>query len=696
LQTLGTQERDWTAIGNSLDDWQRTIKRREDEVASHSQTLKDLAKKWSLEWPVMDFYDQHGSNQGKQLRDTIRPILQKTVTQINQTAGDVSTASLQLAELKQEVDTQSAWVKDILYSVRQDRAAAFSQLFVRNGPPLWSVSIESNDKVGLFAQSRDSFASQLNAVAAYIQRRYENVGLQIALLVLLALGFFRLRLRLRLIAATDAAMKQVSLVFASPVGTALVLSLLLSALIYPQAPRLFWAMVGAAALIPTVIILRRLMDRRLLPILNALVVFYFVDQLRDIVAVVPVMARFLLMLEMLGGAVLLLVFIRSTHQEKENPRLWEIVRGIGWMWAGVFMLAFAGDVIGYYSLANLMGDAALGSAYLAVILFACVRVVTSLLEIGLHSRPLILLKLVRLHQAMLLNRLQLALYWLVSAAWFVAVLGLLSLATPAWDILGKVLSIQFGVGDTHLTLRHVLKFLFIVYISFKLSRFSRFVLEEDVYDRFALPGGIPYAISKIVNYIVLLIGFFLAITALGVETTQFTILASAFTLGIGFGLQNTFNNFVSGLILLFERPVRVGDVIQMNDTTGVVGHIGIRASTIRTPDSAEIIVPNGNLISNTVTNWTLSNRQRGLLISISLASTAEPGKMVDLLTHVAATHPMVIKSPPPQAFLTKLNADSFSYDLHFWTNNADRWEQIRSEVAVALHTELSKQQIPIR
>ena len=110
------------------------------------------------------------------------------------------------------------------------------------------------------------------------------------------------------------------------------------------------------------------------------------------------------------------------------------------------------------------------------------------------------------------------------------------------------------------------------------------------------------------HYVILLVGFFVALGALGIDLTKVTILAGAFSVGIGFGLQNVINNFVSGLILLFERPIKVGDVIEVGGNLGEVSRIGIRASVIRTADGSEVIVPNGSLISSQVTNWTFSDR----------------------------------------------------------------------------------------
>jgi small-conductance mechanosensitive channel len=198
------------------------------------------------------------------------------------------------------------------------------------------------------------------------------------------------------------------------------------------------------------------------------------------------------------------------------------------------------------------------------------------------------------------------------------------------------------------------------------------------------------------NYVILLIGFFVAVSALGYDMTKFTILAGAFGVGLGFGMQNIVNNFVSGLILLFERPVKVGDVIQVSDTTGVVRHIGIRASIIRTANSAEIIIPNGNLISNQVTNWTLSNRQRGIEIKLTVGSSAKPMEVIELLKKTAAANKRITDNPPPEAFLVDFSGDAFNYELRAWTNNAEEWVQIHSDLAVAIHDELVGKNMPIR
>ncbi len=699
LQLLAEQEQDWTAIHQKLINWQHALEDRGKLLRAQSVQLVGenghggLTQTWLEEQRLIDYWRQYASKENQSLLDKADKPVDRTLALIDSTAAQVRQSSIKVFSLEQDVNTQAAHAEEVLYNVRQARDQAFNQLLTRSDPVIWKISTGSRE---LVQQGQNSFMRQVQAVFAYLRQRWENVAVHAGVFVLLVAGLFFIRRKVNQWTKVDPGLKQATKVFCSPIATALALTFLLSIWIYPQAPRMFWAFVGAAALIPTIIILRGLIGRSLFPILNALVVFYFLDQVRAISAVIPLVARMLLIFEMLGAAILVILFVRSISGPDHSGRAWSIIRVISWLWIAASVLSLIGATVGYVNLANLLGDAALGSAYLAVILYAAMVIVSGLIVISLRSRPLSLLKMVRQYPGLLLSKATVFLQLATFVAWVLGVLASLSVASVALDVLKKILSAQGGYGSLHLSLGHVLAFATAIWLSFKISRFLRFVLEEDVYDRFSLSGGIPYAISKILNYLVLLCGFFIGVSLLGYDLTQFTILAGAFGVGLGFGMQNIVNNFVSGLILLFERPVKVGDVIQMGDTTGVVSHIGIRASVLRTSNSAEIIVPNGNLISSQVTNWTLSNRQRGIEMEMNLGADADPARVLALLITVASANPRVTKMPAPQAFLTKFSGDSFSYQLHAWTEAAEQWVEIRSELAVALNRELTKEHIAIK
>ena len=190
------------------------------------------------------------------------------------------------------------------------------------------------------------------------------------------------------------------------------------------------------------------------------------------------------------------------------------------------------------------------------------------------------------------------------------------------------------------------------------------------------------------HYVVLLVGFYIAIAALGADMTKFAILAGAFGVGIGFGLQNVVNNFLSGLILLFERPVQVGDVIEVGNQTGVVRRIGIRASIIALDDKSQLIIPNGQLISEKVTNRTFSGLQKRMELTIRIAYGSDPEQVIALLLKTAAAHPKVTQFPPPDAVLKQFGEDALVFVLGFTTEEVSQFPFVQSDVAVAVNAAL--------
>ena len=322
-------------------------------------------------------------------------------------------------------------------------------------------------------------------------------------------------------------------------------------------------------------------------------------------------------------------------------------------------------------------------------------VVAGLIFFALHVRPLAGLSVVRRHRALLQRRLTRGVFFIALLTWALLSLDAFSLRAPLIDLLTSWVTAEVSFQSLHISLGAILAFVLTIWIAALLSRFIRFLLEEDIYDRFHFNRGSSYAISTLLHYVILLAGFIVAIAALGVDMTKFTVLAGAFGVGIGFGLQNIVNNFVSGLVLLFERPVKVGDVVQVQADIGVIRRIGIRASIIRLFDSSELIVPNGQLISDKVTNWTLSNRQRRIELSVGVAYGTDPKRVIELLTEVAAPILLAAKLPAPQTLMTDFGTDSLNFEVRLWTDDYDKWLQIKSDVAVAITDALAEANIAI-
>lgn len=690
LETLRSLATSWQKLGDNLPAWERSLTTRATQLGREIARLSVLNRTWG---------ETLESAQSAETPPEIVQRIETIIRLIEQTRGRIERQRAQILTLQNRVAEQGTRVAEAIASVQQARNETVNRLLVKDSPPIWSQVVRSRTNQNLVGESQNSFSTQFTALNSYAERQKDRFFFHVVIIVLLVAALYWARQRVQPWVEEEPSLKRAALIFDVPIATAIVLSVLAGGWIYPQAPRLWQAILGAATLIPTIIILRRLVERHLFSILNALVIFYFLDLLRMIAASLPLVSRLLFLAEMFGGILFLTWLIKSARLSEvpgeERDRLWRTIGTAARIALAFFAVAFIASALGYVSLADLLGSAVLSSAYVAVILYAAVKIADGLIMFALRVRPLVLLRMVREHRPLFRRRVRRVLQWTAFLLWSLFTLEWFSLRAPVLERIRGVLSASLTVGSLNLSLGNVLAFIIVVWASFLVSRFLRFIMEEDIYPRFTLARGLPYAISTVLHYLILLLGFFAAVAALGFDMTRFTILAGAFSVGLGFGLQNIVNNFVSGLIVLFERPVKVGDVIQLEGAVGVVERIGIRATIIRTQESSEIIVPNGKLISDRVTNWTFSNRQRGMEIPVGVAYNTDPRRVIELLERVAAAHPLVIESPPPQALFTEFGADSLNFKLSAWTNDFEQWTQIRSDLAVAIYAIFTEENISI-
>ena len=245
------------------------------------------------------------------------------------------------------------------------------------------------------------------------------------------------------------------------------------------------------------------------------------------------------------------------------------------------------------------------------------------------------------------------------------------------------------------SLWNIIMFVFILWLTMQISRFVRIIFETEAGLRDRMRRGAPGAISLLLRISIISLGFMIAIAAAGVQMDKLAILLGAFGVGIGFGLQNIFNNLVSGIILAFERPIKEGDIIEVGPLLGTVREIGIRSSVIRTYDGSEVIVPNGNLISKELINWTRTDMRRRGEVLIGVAYGTDPQKVLDLLTEAANSNERILEQPEPQALFLGFGESSLDFRLLFWIADADHRLVIQSEMTVKVNTAIVEAGITI-
>jgi potassium-dependent mechanosensitive channel len=576
-----------------------------------------------------------------------------------------------------------------LAEIEEAQKQALQGLLVRDHPPLWSGESWGAWSEG-FRGVRENATGWWLGVALSLRNPAEGIVPTLVLFLVLAPLLWVVRRRARREAVGEEASSLGAAVIDRPFSAALVAAVAGHFFVYGAARPVVRDLAQLLLLVPALRLTTPFVDPRVVPGLFMLGTLFVLDTARRVLADGLVFEPALLALEMLAGILVLGYALRSGDLRpspagvSESDRL-RILR-VG---AGLVLLLFAATlgatVLGHMRLARLLASGVLGSAYAALILSAMMRALTGGVALVLRMWPVRLLGMVQHHRELLERRTHRVLVWIAVVVWVGRSLAYVGLLGPVW-VLGKsLLAAKVERGALSISVEDVLAFVLTLWVAYLLSGSIRFALEEDVYPRIGMARGLSYALSSLLNYGLLTIGFLASLAVLGLDLTKLTVLAGAFGVGIGFGLQSMVNNFVSGLILLFERPIHVGDIIEAGDIQGTVRRIGIRASVLRTFSGAEIIVPNAQLITERVTNWTLSDRHRRVDLPVGVSYGAHPKKVVEMLETVARAHPHVLRLPAPQAFFTGFGDSSINFELRAWTDRFDEWFQIRSELATAVY-----------
>jgi potassium efflux system protein len=610
-------------------------------------------------------------------------------TQAALEAQRAATLALQSA-VAREVDRSDA----MLAQFTQAQESAVGGILVRQKLPIWSGEAWAHARAAPAGRLREAAAARWADVAQYLSEPSDGILLHAGILALAAILMVAARRRVRAWAGTDEAASPAMSVFDRPFAATIVIALLVVAAPNAPLPPTVRNLVIFLGLGPVIRLVRLTVDLRLTPELYALWILFVVDGFREAAAGVPVIEQTILAIEMLAGIAVLTYsltvggFRRLSAQMMESGRL-AAYRRVARLIVVIFAVALVAGAVGYLRLARLLTSGVLGSSALALMLYANVQVLVGLAAFAFRVWPLRTLRMVQHHRDLLERRTRTVLRWMAIAGWVVRSLNYVGLLELTASLGEAVLDTKLGRGPIQISLGNILEFIVTVWVAYLVSAFIRFALQEDIYPRTRMTRGISYAVSSLLNYVLIALGVVLALGALGLDITKVTVLAGAFGVGIGFGLQSVVNNFVSGLILLFERPVHVGDIVEIGDhLAGEVSRIGIRASTVRTWQGAEIIVPNAQFITDRVTNWTLSDRTRRIDLRVGVDYGSPPEKVLEVLEAVGRAHPQVLKSPAPQAVFIEFADSAITFELRAWTGHFERWARIQTELAAAVYAAL--------
>ncbi|HYN77866.1 MAG TPA: mechanosensitive ion channel domain-containing protein, partial [Lamprocystis sp. (in: g-proteobacteria)] len=572
LEALQAHDESWQRRQRRLGVWLAAASDRATRLQGDLTRLAEQRARWSL----------------SRDRATADGLPQSLLGQIDATLAAIEAAQpLTRAERDQTLDLQARIAQEVVYSetvrsrIGQLQQVEVGGLLAQDGRPLWSPE--------LWAQAHRLVPTRLAQIGAALgadARRYvsdpsKRLPVHLGIFVLALSALLAGRRQVERWAEQGQRVSRLVPVFDRPVAAAMLLALMAATNLTSPAPFAVKELLGALVLVPMILLARPVIDRALRPALYALGFLFALDTLRRAFGgVPPLIGQSIVLVEVLVGVGVLVPLLRGARAPGAPGRT---LRGLlVWLILAVLAVGLVASLLGYLRLAPLTAPAVLVGATDALGLYAAAEVAMAVIAYAFRSWPLRRLHMIDHHRERLEGRIFRLLVVLAILGWWVRYLSYLGLWEPTLAFVVGLLTFRFQMGSFGISTGAVLAFLATLAVALLLSSLIRFVLAEEVYPRAGISSGISYAISSVIRYAIVALAFFLALGFLGITLTQVTVLAGALGVGVGFGLQSIVNNFVSGLILLFERPIHVGDAVQVGSVQGWVRRIGIRASVVRT------------------------------------------------------------------------------------------------------------------
>ena len=658
VERIEDQRVEWGELEETFGGWMTVLQGRWTELQSERTELRDTQRLWTLSrtHAVAD----EAQAEVLQRIDTILSSLAQAEANV-QGRSDVLGGMIDRVARSNEVVFESFDRLDAMAGTARQR------VLTRDAEPFW-LGLAVPDAQLFLQDVQQERAYWLSTLREFVEERQGRFTVLGGLFVILLVAAVALRRWSRTWPEGDA-LKAARHVASRPVSTALALTLVSAGFVVPRAVGPLTDVVAILALVPIFRLgvgLAAPHIRRSMYGVTGLLALYLLTTFAPDGSFLRRLLMLVVTAASIGGATWLIR--RWRHTDIVSTSHTARVGLVGLQLAtGLLGVAFVANMLGWFALSQLLLEATVFSAYTAVAWRVVSLALSALVPIAPHSLVGRALPSIVRYESIFIRRTTVLIATVAVLLWTRSTLIRFRLFDGLWEQVGLAMAFTISAGGLELSVGRLMLALIIMSVTLPVAGLVKFVLTEEVLPRLPLPQGVNHTVVAVVNYTVVLVGLLLAAAAAGLTGTQLTVVFGALGVGIGFGLQSVVNNFVSGLILMFERPIKVGDRIETTGRLGTVTRIGMRASTVRTFDGAEVIVPNADLISKEVINWTLSDRRKRVEVSVRVAEGSDVKAVLGILQRVAATHPDVLDEPAATALMIGANAGALEFRLLAWT-----------------------------
>lgn len=515
--------------------------------------------------------------------------------------------------------------------------------------------------------------------------------------LLLIFGWvYYLRARTRRIAEdTDVLFEQAIYIYRNPVVSALIVGLAILPYFYDHPPVVFLETVFLAAMVCALILIKRHFLPETFKFLCGLFLLAIIYGLSNLFVQITNVDRYvILILSIISIVSGTMIFRRAKIAASDHlPHTCTILR----IFIVLHAVSLVLNISGRFSLAKIIGITAVFNLWFGLILYFVVQILMQGLFLQFQVKRGSKAFAAYIDYPVLQKKFKNVLATSAALLWVFFLLQNLNIDDWAADKISDLLAEQRSVAGSSFTFGGFVIFIIVIWLSSVFSRIVSYLYDissQRVTD-LSIAKKKNRTSALLIRIGVFSTGFLLAVSASGFPLDKLTIIISAFGVGIGFGLQNIVNNLVSGIILAFEKPLQIGDLIEVDNRSGRMREIGIRSSKILTSDGAEVIIPNGDLISRHVINWTLSNNYRRMELTISTAHGTDVAKAEEILRDMIVAHKEIIQTPPPAVSLDNFSNASIDFKLLFWIIADVDKQRIKSDLLNKIHSEFEAQGIQI-
>ncbi len=629
--------------------WQSTLDSIKISQKHTSQVKEESQKTNDIKTEVIQFIDDlHNSQNALHIYlDSIQNI-QADITIAENKIGSIS----DLIQVSRAHQKQSIWLPE--------------------SPPIWEVKKDTTAG-GKKRRITDLVAADSSIINAFLKN---NPKLPYYFAVLIALVFgliLYLRPRTKTIYNDfKDEFKEANVLLDHPLLSALIIAWFATLLI-TSFPRELKDLISLLMFAPLLIVLRKLNPNwkwQTLLVFSCSYLLFLI--IREIDYTHLTQRIFLIFVNLL--ALLLFLYFRKQKEQMEKLRkFWfGTLPFIINLFIAVGILSLLASIFGSIELSQLLSHMLLGTILSIHILKTAVLLLRNFVFLILMGPLLRYSNILKEESKLVLTKMDTLFRLIGFIALIYVLLEMLSIRKAIVDAFVGIINYPIEMGEMSISLGNILAFFITIQVAIWISSLTRFVLEKEVFPRTRLKQGVPNTILIMTKFTIVLLGILLAFSAAGVKMDKIAIAMGALGVGIGFGLQNIISNFISGIILALERPITIGDLIEIPNVSGVVKDIGIRASTVRTWDGSDVIVPNAELISNKLTNWTFYDRLRRVKTEVRVPFDTNIEAVSQLLLKAAGEIDEVMEKPKPYLNFKGIGTSAMEITLYCWINDSDK------------------------